>query len=103
MIAVADPVTNWIDARIQAGVKAAIDAAFEQEHERADEIADLIVSLPGSIAQAMGNLFPHFLHHLAALPPVERDTLLEQYATRAVQTPDDLAVHRKRIRDPEGG
>jgi hypothetical protein len=157
---VADPVTSWVDGRIQVGVKAAVDALLSHEDEiltkaaqkfRATVVGDfalitdkvigipqalagelealpaqigqieaaglqglealpqqvaaqvehLAATLPAAIAQAVGNLFPHFLRHLADLPPTERDTLLRQYARQSVETPDDLAEHRKRVRDPE--
>ena len=156
----ADPVTNWVDGRIQVGVQAAMQELLAHEDQilanAANKFRDAIVgdfavlsgkladipkvftdaftaipgeisqlesqglqgleaipqqvaaqvktiaaTLPAQIAQAIGNLFPHFLRHVADLPPKERDTLLGQYAAQAVETADDLAEHRKRVRDPE--
>lgn len=55
------------------------------------QVAAQIQNLPAEVAQAISGLFPHFLRHLADLPPGERDKLLAQAARRAVESPDDLA------------
>src|SRR4051812_24244192 len=97
----ADPVTSWVDARIKVAVEAAVAAALTHEDEAvarfaqelealpqqlAAQVATLAATLPSVISQAISNLFPHFLRHLADLPPTERDTLLRRYASQAVET-----------------